>query len=576
MTFRPVRSGIVAWAVLCAGFLDVAAADDVVSQIPDNSLGYAVVQDVQEANGKIQQAAQHMRLPGIDLLQMAKQRLGVDQEVVDSGDMALAIVAQATDRPFPVILVRTKDYGQLLKKLDAKNVEGPISELTVGGETSLVAAKGSYAVFAPPMFRDGLLGVVKSQKCVAVDSRTKEFTAESDAYAVITPGGVQLLSQQVLGALQMAKQRFSQAGPQGDAVVMGLSVYEELFKWVSQEVQEVDLVLQFADDGSIHLKKRVQFQNPIELAGEDAAGIADRGLASLPAWPYAVAVAGTFGDSQMMEKWMRLSMQMMRAMAGDQEITDEQVERLVEVSRKSMQGLHGMSFVFGVPTEGGSIYSRMGLVMEVDDAEAYLDRYVQAMQQMQEILADVQGLPYRILSAERCQVAGMQGLKLEMQIMTQELVPGAEQFEGMFDKLYGEDGKIVVYAAPINAKQVALAYVSEENLREMIQMAKSTGKGLAADSGIQVTSQLLSKDAKVAGFISPEGSLQFVRRMMEMVIPAEQKEQIPSIPAFPASPPLGFTMAFGGDAFEGALVLPVQTQNAFGEYIQMIRSGSGQ
>jgi hypothetical protein len=146
----------------------------------------------------------------------------------------------------------------------------------------------------------------------------------------------------------------------------------------------------------------------------------------------------------------------------------------------------------------------------------------------------------------------------------------------MFDKLYGEGGKIMVYAAPINAKQVALAYVSEENLREMIQMAKSTGKGLAADSGIQVTSQLLSKDAEVAGFISPEGSLQFVRRMMEMVIPAEQKEQIPSIPAFPASPPLGFTMEFGGDAFEGALVLPVQTQNAFGEYIRMIRSGGGQ
>ena len=52
-----------------------------------------------------------------------------------------------------------------------------------------------------------------------------------------------------------------------------------------------------------------------------------------------------------------------------------------------------------------------------------------AMQQMQELFADMKFLPYRILSAERIGVDGAQGLRIVMQIMPAVIPLGGEQAE---------------------------------------------------------------------------------------------------------------------------------------------------
>ncbi len=52
------------------------------------------------------------------------------------------------------------------------------------------------------------------------------------------------------------------------------------------------------------------------------------------------------------------------------------VDELIEVSRQSMEGVRGMSFTFGVPEVGGSIYSRMGIILDTESAETYLESYV--------------------------------------------------------------------------------------------------------------------------------------------------------------------------------------------------------
>jgi len=565
-------SGLLALCVLFVGPPRIRAADDVVQQIPSNALAYVVVKNLQEAGREVNQTAQRMQLPPPNLLEMAKARLGLVKGVVETGDSALVLMGQEAGSPFPVILVRTNDYEALLNGLNPQGQDGPLSQVTVAGESALIAKKGNYAVFTSPAFRAGLKQVVESEESVKFDGQTQAFLQNADAYAVATETGVKTLTQLALVGLRTVKQQFAQAGPEGETVVAAFGMYEELFKWAAEEVEQVVVTLQINDGSAVSLTKRVDFRNPVEYAVTGSAASATKRLATLPKWPYAMAFAGEFGDSKAMEKWMEVSINMMRAMPGSQQLTDEQIEKLLAASRKSMEGLRGMSFTFGVPEAGGSIYSRMGMVMEVQDAQAFINNYVQAMQQMQQVFADNQRMPYQILSAEKVQVAGVPGMKVVMQIMPAAFGAGGEQVKQMFEKMYGKDGKIEVYAAPVDANHVALAYVAEKNLQEMIQAAKSPQEGLASDDGIQATAKLLLEKAQLVGYVSPEGMLQYVQQMIQSLAPLEQQVKIPP---FPSSPPLGFSFQYDGEALEAGMVAPAEFLTALGKYIQAVQQAAG-
>jgi len=566
--------GLLALFMLSVGPLRIQAADDVVQQIPNNALAFVVVKNLQATSGEVDQTAQRMQLPAPRLLAMAKARLGSVKGVAETGDLAVALISQEVGSPFPVIFVRASDYEALLSGLNPQDQDGPSRQVTVAGQSVLVAKKGNYAVFTSPAFRAGLKRVVESTESVKFDDNSQAFLQQADAYAVATETGVKTLAQLAIVGLRQVKQQFAQAGPQGEAVVAAFGIYEELFKWAAEEVEQVVVTVQINDSGAVSLAKRVDFRNTAEYAVTSSAASATKLLATLPKQSYVMAGAGQFGDSQAMEKWMKMSVNMMRAMPGSQQLTDEQTDQLLAATRKSMEGMRGMSFTFGVPEAGGSIYSRMGAVMEVQDANAFIENYVQGMQQMQQLLADNQGLPYQILAAEKTQVAGVPGMKVVMQIMPAAFGAGGEQVKEMFDKMYGKDGKIEVFAAPVDANHVALAYVSESNLKEIIQAAKSSDEGLASDEGIQATAKLLSEKAQFVGYLNTEGMLQFVQRMMQSVVPAEQQAQLPQLPPFPSSPPLGFSFQYDGEALAAEMVAPAEFLTTLGKYIQTVQQGA--
>ncbi|MBI2479770.1 MAG: hypothetical protein HYV60_14390 [Planctomycetia bacterium] len=574
MKLRHLLNGLLALTMLLVGPLGMHAAEEVVQQIPSNALAYVVVKNLQNISGEVDQTAQRMQLPAPNLLALAKTRLGSAQGVVETGDLALVLLSQEVGNPFPVIFVRTNDYDALLTALNPQDHDAAIRQVTVAGRSAIVAKKGNYAVFALPAYRAGLQRVVESTESVKFDEQTQAYLQQADAYAVATETGVKTLAQLAIVGLQQVKQQFAQAGPQGETVVAAFGMYEELFKWAAEEVEQVVVTLQINDGGAVSLAKRVDFRNPVELTVTGSATSATKRLARLPKRSYVIAMAGEFGDSKAMEKWMKMSINMMRAMPGSQQLTDEQTEQLLAASRKSMEGMRGMSFTFGVPEVGGSIYSHMGAVMEVQDANTFISTYSQAMQQMRQIFAANERMPYQILSVERTQVAGVPGMKVVMQISSAAFGAGGEQFKAMFDKMYGKDGKIEVYVAPVDDKHVALVYVAESNLQEILQAAKSPGEGLASDEGIQATAKLLSEQAQFVGYVGPEGMLEFVQWMMQAVAPAEQQAQLPQLPPFPSSPPLGFSFQYDGEALEAEIVAPAEFLSALGKYVQAVQQAA--
>src|SRR5690606_2884837 len=135
-----------------------------------------------------------------------------------------------------------------------------------------------------------------------------------------------------------------------------------------------------------------------------------------PNWPYIAAFSIAMGDSDAASGWMKFSVDMMTMMSRAQQMSKEQTEQLIAATRKSLEGLRGMSFTFGLPQAGRSIYSRMGMIMDVDDSKAYLENYQQTIEKMKEIFADLPNSPYRLMSVEKTTVAGVEGLKMVMQM----------------------------------------------------------------------------------------------------------------------------------------------------------------
>ncbi len=544
--------------ILSLGCMSARAAD-VLGQLPDGTLGVVVVQNLKQADQAIGRIATEMKLPAVDLLQMAQQRVSLLRGISEDGELAVVLVGQPSGRPYPLVFLPVTDYDQWLSKLNPDSQSDSISRVAVNNNTALVAKKGDFAVLTAPMFQDQLQEYVDSKPGLKIDDQVQSFKRHSQAYVVVTNAGVKLLSQQAIGGLQVLKRNLSQLGTQGQAAVAGLGMYEEMFKWASKEVSQLALALHVADDGSASLKTRFGLVNAASYTPENKEISTASQLNQLPDWPYIAAMAGQMGDSKMLEGWIHLSVNAVRSVYSSEQMTEEQVNELIKASQQSMQGVKGFAFTFGVPKSSGSMYDRMAIIMDVKDANAYITNYLQAVQKMKEIIGDNAKVPFRILNAERTNVAGVPGMKVAMKITPTAFGSSLPQNQEVLNKLFGENGTIEVYAAPVDDKRVALAYSSADNLKQVIASAKAGQKVLGSVPGIKTTTDLLSNKAQWVGYLSLPGMLQYMRAMIGSILPEQQRQKIHQIPDFPACPPLGFSLYHDGQGIETRLVAPAPT-----------------
>ncbi len=551
---------------LLVGSARLQAADDVVSMIPDNALGYAVVKDMEKASGEIRKIVDRMQLPSTEVLELAKQTLNLRDGFDDTGDLAMALLPQDGGEAFPIILLRTKNYSRLIAQLEPKDEEGSIRRVTIGKEEVLVAPMSKYAIFTTPEFMDGLKRVLKSKRSVRPSKSQKQYTSEADAYIVVTNAAVKIAAEQGIVALDGLKQEMEQV-EQLRLAAAGLGMYQELLEWVLEDVGQVILTAKMDAMVGVTLTTRIEIKDGKPLKSRASSVAVAQQLGALPKWQYVMAFSGDMINSDMMDFWMRLSMVMMKTWGGESELTDDQVKKLFDATLKTMKGMRSMSFTFGVPTEGGSIYSRTGGVIAVENSKQYIDRYAEATLEMAKLMKD---LPYTVRSAKYLEVAGTRGMKIEMQIKLDALAQDNPQAKAMMEKLYGKDGKISIFLAPVNDKEIAMAYSSEEALREVMASLKSKERGLGTDNRIQKTAKLLSKDAQMVGFLSPQGTVQFVKWMMEIFVPPGQA--VPPLPDFPEKAlPMGFAVSFSGKSIDFEWVTPEESLVSLGEYIRMLQ-----
>ena len=309
-----------------------SAAEDVLTVVPSDSLGVVVINNVGETDGKLNELAGQLKLPPPSLLATAKVGLNLQGGFDEAGSMAMAAVpAGENGPPVTVVFMPTSDFQALIEPLSPEEAGTGTWKIALGpNKKALVAKKGAFAVVAEESDRATLEAVLASTASIAAATPSMDqWRSENDAYAIATPAGVKFAKTQVLAGLAIAKDQLSQA-PEAQAkqAMVGIEMYENLFKSLDKEITYSAAGLRIGDDG-IHLVGRTLLAEGgfmAKLAAGAKPGQADV-LAGLPQMPFVFAGGGVM-SAEAIEPMMKASFSMMKMYPGGQNMTEEQARKI--------------------------------------------------------------------------------------------------------------------------------------------------------------------------------------------------------------------------------------------------------
>ena len=546
------------------------AADDVLSVVPDNVLGVAVVQRLTQTSEKAAKLAEKLKLPLPNALDLAKARLGIEKGIDEKGSLALAAVPGdgPNDEPIPLLFVPTNDYDALIKQLNPEQEENGITTISIDGDRSIVGKKGNFAVISARSGAAKALRAALDSKASVADGLKpmQAWVNEADASAIVTPTGIKIGTAKAAEALaEVREQLGALGGDQAEMAKAMFNTYEKLIKSCPNEVSYAAAAVRMAADGDVHLGSRVLFTSDSSVAKYVASVPAPAGnpLAGLPADPWVMTMAGTLSP-ELGNSLIDWSMQMMEAMPGGKKVDPEKIKRIGELAKEQMKGIRALSMVVGVGTEKGSIYSGTAVVEKVDNAKKFLADYAKSVNELGKLAGDIESPFLGRMAAKEITVDGIPAVEIEMQIPSTAGADGLPGFEKMFENLFGPGGKMMMYVAAVDDQTIVGAYVSKDLLKKAIASVRNPTASLSADAGIAKTAALLPQGSQWVGYINPKGVVDFGVRIARMVMPDAAGFELPP---FAETQPVGFAIKATKGGLETDLVLPLSVIEAIYAYV---------
>ena len=136
---------------------------------------------------------------------------------------------------------------------------------------------------------------------------------------------------------------------------------------------------------------------------------------------------------------------------------------------------------------------------------------------------------------------------------------------------FGPEGKVVGWIVPVDEHSVVLGYVNKDLLQQTIEAIKQGKPVLAADAEIAKTAAMLPPDAVTVGYLSPQGTIEFVKQTMLAAIPfvGNLKDDLPE---FPKTSPIGFAINVAPNEVQKTLVIPADVLRAIMPYVGKVQA----
>lgn len=572
MVRQRLMCAVLAFCVCVSGSVAVSAAD-VTKVIPDNALGFVVVNQIGESQGKIVKLADTLKLPapikaGILSVPIATLK-GVDTD----GSVAVAAIvdSETPQAPVAVWFVPVTDYQAAIAQINPEDPSAKITNVTIGNKACVVGKKGAYAVVAEEGDKAVLEQVLDSTSSVARGTRRlKKWSADNDAYAVATPGGIKMAQQKLLDGLAMGKAVIAQqGGEQAEMSLRGIELYEGLFKAVDKEISHCAVGVQIKENGDVHFVGRSLLVPSGTLAklSKTAGEAPADSMVGLPQGPFVFAGGGPYPASWVKELGGFYT-NMMKMYMGLGEIPEADAERFAKLMTESIKGLRSMGMMMGTVEPGESLYSNMIATMQTDDAQKYLATYGRVVREMGEVFKKGDK-PLMSFESEDIEINGKKALKMTMDMSfmfgEQEMPPEAMK---MVETMIGEGGKMDMYAAAADDTTVILTYISKDRLIQTLKAFKEGGAQFSEDPNVAKTAGILLPGAQWTGFWSPEGTLKLAAAVVKTVAPDAPVE----IPEFPSPAPVGFAVKMSPGVVDTDMAIPADILKSIPDFVEAIKA----
>src|SRR5262245_31484049 len=170
-------------------------------------------------------------------------------------------------------------------------------------------------------------------------------------------------------------------------------------------------------------------------------------------------------------------------------------------------------------------------MVQTTDARKYLDNYERSIQGMNEIFKGVNHPLLRNYQVERRDINGKSALELTMD-MSAMFAGMPEIARKQMQSMFGREGKLAIYMAAVDDKAVVMAYENKEQLaRAMAAYSDAAVPKLDADPLVAQTSALLLQNPHVVFYWSPQGTLDFLRQVLQGLFAGNAPIAIPEFPA---------------------------------------------
>jgi hypothetical protein len=566
MKWRSVLAAAAAVVVLAAP-APAQTVQDALKVVPREALGFAVVNNLSQASGRVVEVAERLQVPlpfGAPL-EAAKKMLGIHKGLNDQGAALLAVLPGRNENAQPIALayLPVRDYKALLREIKAQG-DGDVAEVQFpDGKTGVIAHKGDFAVVTEAKHRKALERALTSEGGAAGLANLEKWLARNQVSGVVTAKGLEILSNKAREGLEQAKQNLGGAPPEA-AEMFGdvLDGTLNFFKAVKSDVRAAGWGVRVNKGGDVRLSARALFVKGSGFAR--AAGKVrvpeDGPLAGLPGRPFALALGGSLPEPAM-RRLLRFSLQGMKLLLKD--APDETKQKLEAAYADMGKGLRGIGMLVAVPREEEAIFGGIVGVAHVDNAEEYLKRQEKSGRLVSEALKGVD-LPFGGKPVvKRIRVAGRPALE------TVTDMSGNPQGQ-ILERLFGSADKITATAVAVDDHTIVTVYATPEKAKKLIQATKAKG-GLAARAGVVKVGARLPKGAQWVGYISPRGSITWVKRIVA-ILPLPQE---PNIPEMAKSEPVGMAVRVTAGGMEGELLVPAPALEAVARFVREVRKQQG-
>jgi hypothetical protein len=577
---RPLQR-IVASVLLAALASGAAHAESVLEYLPAETLGFAVVRNIEGANGKIEGVlkifADLSDAPVPAPWPFIKGATGLGAGVNESGDALVAILGGGGSAEIkPLILLAVDDYSQFAGSIGG-DASGEICRVTIAGEEVLAARRGGYAMLMNVEHRPTMETLLSAEpKAATYLAPVADWMGANDVTAMLTPTGVDVLTAMGQSALAAQRAAFEKqlSGPQFAPMLkqlqQNLKMYESLLGFFGAEVDSAAVALSIDAGTNVRISKRVVFDNQGQLAGLGDLEPLDRSpLTGFAAEPFVFAAGGPVPRKwgEFMSSWARRVSEEFSAASGFEKFTDEEWKKVEETWRATMTGVRstGMVMLAGGPDD--PLVSNIFGVTKVDDAERYLKARREAIELWNGLLKKSTSDIKMKYDLDEVEIAGKQGLLMTVDIAASADDPNVPMFGAIVKNAFGEDGKFRTYLVAADGETVVSGLASKEKMEQAVGRVLAGNAALVESAEVKTTASLLDAGAPWRAFVSPQGCVQWASRLMKQII-SQFGGGVPEIPEYPKSPPVGISVNLASGQLHAEMVWPAETLKQLAKYIK--------